>query len=99
MNKVLTIVARIEAKTEKIELVRSELLKLIEPTRQEEGCLQYDLHQDNEKPELFMFYENWARRELWQVHMNNEHLKTFMEATDGAVKNFTVNELSKIDIA
>jgi len=96
MNKTLTIVARIEAKIDKIELVRSELLKLIEPTRKEQGCIQYDLHQDNDNPEIFIFYENWENRELWQTHMNNDHLKAYMEATDGAVVNISINEMSQI---
>jgi quinol monooxygenase YgiN len=92
----LTIVARVEAKEDRIDLVKSELLKLIEPTRKEQGCLQYDLHQDNENPAVFLFFENWANRELWQVHMTNENLKAYMEATDGAVENFTVNEMTRI---
>lgn len=96
MSNVLTIVARIEAKADKIEQVKTALLKLIEPTRKEEGCLQYNLHQDNENPEIFLFYENWQSRTLWQTHMNNDHLKTYMEETHGAVENFTVNEMSHI---
>ncbi len=43
----LTIVANIKAKADKIELVKRELEKLIGITRLEEGCVQYDLHQDN----------------------------------------------------
>ncbi len=97
MTKPLTIIARIEAKKNKVDLVKSELLKLIEPTRKEQGCLQYDLHQDNENPAIFMFYENWENRELWQIHMNNENLKAYMDATDGAVEKITLNEMSKID--
>ena len=96
MNKAISIVARIEAKTDKIELVKSALLKLIEPTRKEEGCLQYDLHKDNENPEVFVFYENWETRSLWETHMNNDHLKAYMKETDGAIENFTLNEMSKI---
>ena len=52
MMTTLTIVARIEAKSDQIELVKNALIKLIEPTRNEEGCLQYDLHQDNENAEV-----------------------------------------------
>ena len=92
----LTIVARIEAKKDKVELVKSELLKLIEITRAEEGCLQYDLHQDNTNPEVFVFYENWENRDLWQQHMGNTHLQEYMKATDGAVVNFTLNEMTII---
>ena len=96
MMTTLTIVARIEAKSDKIELVKNALIKLIEPTRNEEGCLQYDLHQDNENAEVFVFYENWQSRELWQVHMNNDHLKTYMEETEGAVVSFTLNEMALV---
>ena len=35
----LTIVANIKANADKIDLVKAELEKLIEPTRTEEGCL------------------------------------------------------------
>ena len=97
MTKPLTIIARIEAKKNKIDLVRSELLKLIDPTHREQGCLQYDLYQDNENPAIFIFYENWENRELWQIHMKNKHLQAYMDATDGAVENFTLNEMSQID--
>lgn len=92
----LTIVANIVANEDKIELVKTELLKLIEITRAEEGCINYDLHQDNENPAHFMFFENWTSRELWQVHMNNQHLADYMAATEGCVVSFTLNEMSQI---
>ncbi len=92
----LTIVANIIAKADKIELVKAELLKLIEITRAEEGCINYDLHQDNENPAHFMFYENWQSRELWQTHMGNTHLAEYMSATEGAVEQFILNEMTQI---
>ncbi|MEM8686403.1 MAG: putative quinol monooxygenase [Pseudomonadota bacterium] len=90
----LTIVANIHAKADKIELVKAELEKLIPITRAEDGCIQYDLHQDNDNPAHFMFYENWDSRELWQIHMNAPHLAAYMSATEGAVEAFTLNEMS-----
>ena len=60
----LTVVARILAKQEHQELVKNELIKLIDITRKEAGCINYDLHQDNENPNLFLFYENWTSREI-----------------------------------
>ena len=92
----LTIVANIHAKPDKIELVRAELEKLIDTTRAEEGCIQYDLHQDNENPAHFLFYETWESRDLWQTHMNAAHLSDYMAATEGAVAEFTLNEMTKI---
>ena len=93
----LTIVANIKAHTDKIDLVKAELLKLINITRAEAGCINYHLHQDNENPAHFMFYENWQTRELWQTHMANQHLADYMAATEGAVVEFTLNEMSVIN--
>ena len=90
----LTIIANIVAKQSKTELVKNELIKLIDITRQEAGCINYVLHQDNEKPAHFLFYENWESREHWQVHMNNQHLKDYMDAVDGAIEDFRLNEMT-----
>ncbi|MEM6449108.1 MAG: putative quinol monooxygenase [Cyanobacteria bacterium P01_D01_bin.105] len=90
----LTIVGNIYAKADQVELVKAALEKLVPITRQEEGCIQYDLHRDNENPAHFMFYENWESRELWQTHMNAPHLVAYMETTDGAVEAFTLNEMT-----
>ena len=92
----LTIVANIKANADKVALVKAELLKLIEVTQAETGCINYDLHQDNENPAHFMFYENWQSRELWQMHMANQHLQDYMKATEGAVAEFTLKEMTKI---
>ena len=92
----LTIVAHITTRPDKIEFVKAELEKLIPITRAEAGCLQYDLHQDNGNPAHFMFYENWESRELWQKHMHNQHLKDYVAATEGAIVEFTVNEMTHL---
>lgn len=96
MPNKLTIVAKILAHSEHSELVKSELLKLIAVTRAEVGCINYDLHQDHENENLFLFYENWESRELWQQHMRNTHLADYKKATEGAVKEFSLHEMSII---
>ena len=88
--------AGITAAADKVDLVKAELEKLIAPTLAEAGCVQYDLHQDNENPTQFLFYENWESRALWQAHMGNQHLKDFLSATEGAVAELTINEMTHI---
>jgi quinol monooxygenase YgiN len=95
MKNKLIIVAKIEAKTEHIDFVKKELIKLIKPTLAENGCIQYELHQDNTNPEIFLFYETWENKQVWQTHMQNTHLTEYMGATDGKVENFTLNEMTK----
>jgi len=92
----LTIVANITVNADNINLVKAELLKLINITRVEAGCINYDLHQDNDNPGHFLFYENWESRELWQDHMGNQHLLDYLAATEGAVEEFVISEMTTI---
>lgn len=92
----LTIVANIVAQADKIELVKNELLKLLEPTRAEDGCIQYDLHQNNEDPAHFVFYENWASEAYLQTHLATTHIADYIHATEGAIVSFTLNKMTKI---
>jgi len=92
----LTIVAHIRAKADSVDFVKAELLKLIDTTRAEQGCINYDLHQDNDQPAHFLFHENWESRELWQTHMANTHLAEYMRATEGKVDEFVLHEMSHI---
>ena len=92
----LTIVAQITAKPSRERLVRKELEKLIPITRAEAGAIRYDLHVDTGNPGVFLFYETWENRDLWQSHMNAPHLQAYMEATEGAVESFVLNEMAKI---
>lgn len=92
----LTIVAHIRARPDRIGLVRDELLKLIEITRAEDGCAQYDLHEDNKERGYFLFFENWESSEHWRAHMEAPHLKAFLAATEGAIADFSVSQMTRI---
>ena len=92
----LIVIAKITAKSDQVDRVKSALLKLIEPTRQEDGCIQYDLHQDNEQPSVFVFYERWESTALLQKRMRSEHIKTYVAETEGALESFAINQMNKI---
>ncbi len=93
----LTIVADIKAKANHVELVKAELEKLIVPTLAESGCIQYDLHQDNDDPTHFLFFENWESRELWQNHMAAPHLEAFKAAAGDALEGITIYEMTEVE--
>ena len=73
----LTVMAKIKAKQGKEDETKSALQELIRPTHAEEGCVQYDMHQDNEDPSLFFFYENWKSKEDLDKHLKTPHLQNF----------------------
>lgn len=73
----LTVIAKILVKADKIEEAKSGLLALVAPTLEENGCIDYVLHQSNDDPRLFFFYENWTDRESLENHLANEHVAAF----------------------
>ena len=96
MSDKLTIIAKIEAKPESLDVVKSAVFKLIEPTRKEKGCIQYDLHQDNQQPEVFIFVENWEGQALWEAHMQSTHLLDFIKDTEGLLVDLTVHQMNEV---
>lgn len=82
MTEQLTVVAHLRALNGQIDETRAFLQGLIAPTRQEPGCVEYWLHQDNEDPAEFTFYENWTNRAEWDVHMTLPHLQGFAAVRD-----------------
>lgn len=75
----LTVVAKLKAKNGCEEQLGELLRSLVGPTRAEQGCINYDLHRSHEDPSLFIFYENWESRPLWEAHMRSPHLVAFGE--------------------
>lgn len=93
----ITIIARVMAKKESVEKVRSELFKLIAPTRREEGCIEYRLHQDNEDPSLFIFYENWESAAALGNHITSDHYKAYVKASEGLIEGKVIHKLTGIE--
>ena len=77
MAQMLTVVAEMQAKPGKEDDLRRAVLALIEPTRQEDGCIQYDLHVHSADPARVVFYENWTSQEHLNRHAASAHLQHF----------------------
>jgi quinol monooxygenase YgiN len=93
---IVTVVTKLVVNADAIDAVKTELLKLIEPTRQEEGCIEYRLHQDNDDPAVFLFYENWESLACLERHINTPHYKQYTAAIEDAVKEKTVHKMTCI---
>jgi quinol monooxygenase YgiN len=93
----LTVVAKVVAKTDSVESVKNEMLKLIEPTRKENGCIGYNLHQDNEDPAVFVFYETWESLSCLDKHMSTDHFKSFVSSVSSLVEEMAVHKMTRIE--
>ena len=82
-KSVLGVVARIRAKPGSVEVVREGLTSLLEPTRQEVGCILYELMQNEVDPTDFTFYEEWTNSDALDAHARSAHIASTFEALDG----------------
>jgi quinol monooxygenase YgiN len=93
---IVTVVAKLIVREDAVDVVKTQLLKLVEPTRQEEGCIEYRLHQDNTDPGVFIFYENWESMAALDRHITTPHYKQYTAAIEGAVKEKIVHKMTCI---
>lgn len=92
----ITVVAKIVARPDSVERLKAELFKLVVPTRLEKGCLKYDLHQDNQEPALFIFYEIWESAQCLEKHINSEHYKAYARAAADLIRDKAVHIMTRI---
>jgi quinol monooxygenase YgiN len=68
------VVAHLQAKVGCERELRSVLEGFVAPTRQEEGCLRYDLFADLDDPTKFTFIEEWSSRDSLAKHSQSDHI-------------------------
>lgn len=65
------------ASTEDVLAITNEL---VAKSRQDEGCLGYDLFQSTTNPKVFMFCESWENAEVLDKHSKTLHLTSAIPA-------------------
>jgi quinol monooxygenase YgiN len=70
-----------EAKEGFEQLLGEELQKLMRRSRQEAGCLLFDLFRISGRPSAFAIYEVWELRESMEAHLANRHTTQFKIAS------------------
>ncbi len=71
----LRVIARVKARPDKVNELRSVLSSLVEPTCKEPGCLSYKLLQNNEDPTDFTLVEEWQSNTALESHFATKHFK------------------------
>jgi len=78
----LTVVAVLKAKPGKEEALREALVGLVDSTRSEPGCLQYDLHVSTENVAEFVFYEKWVDQAALDQHLQKPYMQALRARRD-----------------
>lgn len=82
----MRVVARIIAKPEHVEPVKEILQGLIQPSRDEPGCLNYLLMQNLGDPTDFTFVELWRDVKAFEGHLGTAHVKNALARMDGLLQ-------------
>ncbi|MDR6843756.1 putative quinol monooxygenase [Flavobacterium granuli] len=72
----------IKSKPEYREELKAILIDLSKNSNEEAACLQYDLHQNLEDPNLFILHEVWKNHEGLDLHKEQSHFLKFNEVSE-----------------
>lgn len=64
----IILIARLKVKKEAIESAKKAALAIVEDSRREAGCLNYDFHQAIDDETVFVWHETWANNAALDAH-------------------------------
>lgn len=96
MSQPLVVIATLIAKPGQASALQKELETLVQATRQEPGCITYELHQDRESAEGFYMFERWVDAEALQIHDGSAHIQAFRAAAGDLLGHFELKRLTLI---
>lgn len=78
------LIARLKARADAVETVKAAALAIVEQSRDEEGCISYDVHQSLEDPSVFVWYETWTDKAALDAHFATDYVKEFFAIVDAS---------------
>ncbi len=80
MAAVIVVVARLRIEPEQRERFVQAASELCARTREEDGCISYRVHGDLERPDRYVFVEEWRDDDALQRHFTQPHMAAFNRA-------------------
>lgn len=72
----IKIVAKNVVLEEHIDEFKALAKELVKGSKAEEGCIEYDLFEDVEKPFILTFIETWESMDAIKAHTQTDHYKS-----------------------
>ncbi|HRX83803.1 MAG TPA: putative quinol monooxygenase [Phycisphaerae bacterium] len=79
----LTVLALMRAQPGKSEELGQRLMTLLESSRREAGCINYDVHRANEDTDAWCVYENWRSPQDLEAHFETPAFREFVARAPG----------------
>ena len=71
----MKVILRLTAKPDKADELKRILGQLVGPTRKEQGCISYEVFQNNADPCDFAFVEEWRDQAALDAHWASLHVQ------------------------
>jgi quinol monooxygenase YgiN len=70
----IVVIAELHARAGQEMELEQVLRQMITPTRQEPGCIRYELNKSLSDPAVFIFYERWQDQTALDGHLKTPHM-------------------------
>ncbi len=83
----ITVVANRFVKENTVAKAITLYKQLVKETLAEDGCLRYELHQDEKDSTHFVMIEEWSSKEALDNHFKSQHFTNIIPQLDLLTKN------------
>jgi quinol monooxygenase YgiN len=92
----IKVVAKNKVMKDKIDVVINLYKELVIATRKEDGCIIYELYQDETDSSVLTMIEEWVDKDSLDKHMNTEHFKRIVPMVGEFVLENGLNIYNKV---
>ncbi|MFP1822521.1 putative quinol monooxygenase [Lonsdalea quercina] len=92
----IRVVACLQAKPEYLKEITDAVTKAVEPSRNEAGNLQYDLHAEIDKPGAFVFIERWKNKAALETHEKTAHFQKLVADMEGKTVSVDIKLMTQV---
>jgi quinol monooxygenase YgiN len=78
----IRLIVTFRPKPEQSASLRRAVQGLVAPTRREQGCIEYRLHEVIDRPDELVLYEAWAAQADLDRHLETPALRAFVASLD-----------------
>ena len=68
IDEKIVLFARLKVKKDAVDEAKQAALAIVEDSRAENGCLNYDFHQAIDDATVFLWHETWANKAALDAH-------------------------------
>lgn len=78
----IVLIARLKVHADKVEETKKAALAIVEASRAEAGCINYDIHQAIEDETLFFWHETWVNKAALDEHFAQPFFGEFFKVVE-----------------